>query len=396
MLESTMKFKVILFGILIIIFTACSSQAKNTPIPTVVLDSSAQSAVSTGKVSNGIVAASGIVMPEQEAKMAFTMAGKLANVNVKEGDQVKAGTILAELDNASIKIQLQQANRTVTELTSAASIAAAEKEFALARQDLDDQQDKVDAQLYRRASDALIKNTEGQIELAKHTLSRASDTYRSVSHLENGDSRKAAALVAMTNAQLALNNLVAKYNWYIDKPSEIDTALANAKLDVAKASVQEAEWYLALLKGEKIPDNATGANLTRLENAKTIVASTHDLLDHSVLITPIDGTVSKVNAISGETVSPGVIIFIVSNVSVLHIETTDLSERDVPLVKIGQGVQISIKALNTTAAGHVTDISSVSNTIGGDVVYKTTIEFDTIPEGLRSGMSVDVQYNTGS
>ncbi|MEI6290095.1 MAG: efflux RND transporter periplasmic adaptor subunit, partial [Chloroflexota bacterium] len=250
--------------------------------------------------------------------------------------------------------------------------------------------------LYRRASDALIKNTEGQIELAKHALSRASDTYRSVAHLENGDSRKAAALVAMTNAQLALNNLIAKYNWYIDKPSEIDSALANAKLDVAKAAVQEAEWYLALLKGEKIPDNATGANLSRLETAKTNITSSQDLLDHSVLISPIDGTISKVSVITGETVSPGVIIFIISNVTKLHVETTDLSERDVPLVKIGQSVQISIKALNTTVAGHVTDISSVSNTIGGDVVYKTTIEFDSTPEGLRSGMSVDVQYNTGS
>ncbi len=391
-----MKFKVILSGILIFILSACASQAKSTPIPTVVLDTGAQAAAPSGKVSNGIVAASGIVMPEQEAKMAFTMAGNLAAVNVKEGDQVKAGTKLAELDNAAIKIQLQQAERTLKELTSPASIAAAEKELAVARQDLHDQQDKVDAQLYRRASDALIKNTEGQIELAKHALSRASDTYRSVAHLENGDSRKAAALVAMTNAQLALNNLIAKYNWYIDKPSEIDSALANAKLDVAKAAVQEAEWYLALLKGEKIPDNATGANLSRLETAKTNITSSQDLLDHSVLISPIDGTISKVSVITGETVSPGVIIFIISNVTKLHVETTDLSERDVPLVKIGQSVQISIKALNTTVAGHVTDISSVSNTIGGDVVYKTTIEFDSTPEGLRSGMSVDVQYNTGS
>jgi hypothetical protein len=34
----------------------------------------------------------------------------------------------------------------------------------------------------------------------------------------------------------------------------------------------------------------------------------------------------------------------------------------------------------------------VADTLGGDVVYKTTIEIDSPPDGLRAGMSVDVQY----
>ena len=115
---------------------------------------------------------------------------------------------------------------------------------------------------------------------------------------------------------------------------------------------------------------------------------------HSRLISPISGIVVQVNALVGEMVSPGVVIITITNVQSLHVETTDLSERDVPQVKIGQEVQISIKALNANVTGHVTDISPVSTTIGGDVVYKTKIDFDSLPEGLRSGMSVDVHYNT--
>jgi len=34
----------------------------------------------------------------------------------------------------------------------------------------------------------------------------------------------------------------------------------------------------------------------------------------------------------------------------------------------------------------------VADTLGGDVVYKTTIELDDPPEGLLAGMSVDVEY----
>ena len=61
-------------------------------------------------------------------------------------------------------------------------------------------------------------------------------------------------------------------------------------------------------------------------------------------------------------------------------------------MKIGQTVNVTVKALNITITGKVTSISPVSDTIGGDVVYKTKIELDSPPEGLRAGMSVDVQY----
>jgi len=89
------------------------------------------------------------------------------------------------------------------------------------------------------------------------------------------------------------------------------------------------------------------------------------------------------------------LLIVISDVTHLHVETTDLSERDVPNVEIGQKVMISIKALNTDVPGHVTSISPVADTLGGDVVYKTTIEIDSPPAGLRAGMSVDVQYGAG-
>ena len=394
-----MKSKFIVIFAMILV--SCSPRTAAAAVPTVVLNAPSQSAaptVSVGGASSGVsgsVAASGSIVAEQEAQMAFTMAGSLKVVNVAVGDLVKPGEVLAELDNASNQRDLQQAQVNLKELTSPAAIAAAEQDLAVARQDLKDAQDKVNSQQYRRASDTLINNTQGEIDLAKQALSRAADTYRTVARLENGDSRKAEALVALTNAQLKLNDLLAKYNWYVGKPSDIDAALANAKLDVAKAAVQEAQWYLTVLKGENAPAEATGANLARLEAARLALAAAQDTLDHTRLVSPISGVVLKVNAIAGETVSPGESLVVISDVTHLHVETTDLSERDVPKVEIGQKVMISVKALNTSLPGHVTSISPVADMLGGDVVYKTTIEIDSPPAGLLAGMSVDVQYGVG-
>jgi multidrug resistance efflux pump len=101
-----------------------------------------------------------------------------------------------------------------------------------------------------------------------------------------------------------------------------------------------------------------------------------------------------VNIVVGEYATPAQVLVVLSDTATLRVETTDLSERDVPKVKVGQPVNVFVQALNENVAGHVSLISPISSTLGGDVVYKTTIDLDAFPEGLRSGMSVDVQFQT--
>jgi multidrug resistance efflux pump len=194
---------------------------------------------------------------------------------------------------------------------------------------------------------------------------------------------------------LNLNKLIANVNWYQGKPSDIDVATATANYDAAKAALQEAQWYLAILNGQAIPPNATGAKLAQLETAMTTLVTAQKQLDDAHLVTLIPGVVLSVNVMPGQIISAGEILIEITDVTRLHIETTDLSERDVPKVAIGQTVQVTIKALNQKVTGHVRDISPLASTLGGDVVYKTTIDLDSPPPGLRAGMSVEVQFETG-
>jgi len=45
-------------------------------------------------------------------------------------------------------------------------------------------------------------------------------------------------------------------------------------------------------------------------------------------------------------------------------------------------------------AGHVARISALAYTLGGDVLYTVVIALDEQPEGLRLGMSVEVEIVT--
>jgi HlyD family secretion protein len=118
-------------------------------------------------------------------------------------------------------------------------------------------------------------------------------------------------------------------------------------------------------------------------------------LEDLELRAPFSGTVTELYIHEGEWVTPGQPLVLLSDLQHIRVETTDLSERDVPKVEVGQLVTVLIKALNEEATGHVSEIAPLAETLGGDVVYKTTIALDALPAGLRAGMSVEVQIATG-
>ena len=78
----------------------------------------------------------GTLQPNNQVQLGFggnTSNGKLVTLNVKVGDKVKAGQLLAEIDNSAEKINYQQAQQTLTNLTSPAAIATAQQDIATAK-----------------------------------------------------------------------------------------------------------------------------------------------------------------------------------------------------------------------------------------------------------------------
>ena len=62
--------------------------------------------------------------------------------------------------------------------------------------------------------------------------------------------------------------------------------------------------------------------------------------------------------------------------------------------RLARPPNVFIEALDQDFSGKVMDIARISETVGGDVVFKVTIELDDQPEGLRWGMSADVSIQT--
>jgi multidrug resistance efflux pump len=113
-------------------------------------------------------------------------------------------------------------------------------------------------------------------------------------------------------------------------------------------------------------------------------------LAQSTLLAPYDATVASVSVAAGEFVQQHQVVMTLATLNNLQLETTDLSERDIPKVKVGAPVDIFIEALEERFSGKVVAIAPRANTVGGDVVFKVTIAFDEQPKDLLWGMTAEV------
>lgn len=175
----------------------------------------------------------------------------------------------------------------------------------------------------------------------------------------------------------------------------LDTAILEARVSEAGSNLAAAQTqvkYLTRIGTDQ--DHLDSANAD-VEHAQASLDSAKATLAQATLTAPFDGTIASVDIRPAETVVPGQVVITLGDLSHFQVETTDLSERDVPQVQSGQTANVSVQALNQQITGKVTDVSHIASTLGGDVVYKVTIELDTQPDGLRWGMSANVQIQTG-
>jgi len=75
----------------------------------------------------------GTLIANSDATFGFETSGQVTNVYVKVGDQVAAGQVLAQLDNTLAQMKYVEAQQTLQELHSAASIATIQQEIATAQ-----------------------------------------------------------------------------------------------------------------------------------------------------------------------------------------------------------------------------------------------------------------------
>ena len=271
---------------------------------------------STARKGDLVIYASGTgtLVALDEVDLGFKTSGQVQKINVEVGDTVKAGDVLAVIDDSSTQIKYTQAKRALLELTSVASVAAAEEAVAAAQTDLVTAVNQlsylISPEVYYWETE--VKSAKLKLDAAKAAAENSPNDKDLQEKVTNAEYYLDYVEDKLTGNQYYYEHNYLKNTFtewdksthtkYVAAPTDAEIAEARAAVTQAKATLQEAQYLYAALTGGEVPEDATGSGLTELEQAKLDLEEAEVNLAGTTLVSPINGTVMSVDMSIGDTV----------------------------------------------------------------------------------------------
>jgi len=367
---------------------ASTASEANATSPAVVADDGLRHVSATGKA-----------LPADKAVLSAAVPGQVVELRVDLGTPVKKGDVIARLDTsvldtevakAEAGLALAQANldrvkagprpAQVLEARGALSATQAAVTQAAANRD----------EVKKGATQAEIDQARAAVQQAYIEMVNARNR-RDVldrDHEQGRATRKqvddANELYVIANrqyeaAQLRLDKLLAGAEPAAARAAQAGVSAGNAELAAQQAQLDR------LLAGASPEDIAVleasvaqaQAGLDRAKAARR----------QAEIAAPFEGTISDELIRSGQYVNAGQPIVLLGDLGQLQVETTDLNEKDIAGLSIGDHAVITFDALpGVQVDGTIAKIAPKSSKTTG-VNYTVTIDLAQVPEGLRWGMT---------
>jgi RND family efflux transporter MFP subunit len=351
----------------------------------------------------------GQVQTSQQARLAFGSGGKIDKINVKEGDKVKTGDVLAKLDTSSLELSLKQAQMSQTQAES--TLIQAQLALSTAENNLDNLENSGDslklallnAQYNRDAAQVALNTGIAAVDFTTLTanLNKAQAWYDYVVRMQSqaGAAVDAWALAldrakeSLDVAQAAYDNALAGYDTNQVRLKKEQLATTELSVTLAQKNIDDLGKNIALQELQVASANQTVRQAAQaLELARQSVTDAQKQLDEATITAPFDGVIAAVLVKEGDQVAPPAMTTtaVVQMVNPNSLELViKVDEIDIPSVKLAQEADVKVDALpGMVYQGHVQAIYPVPVEEGGIVLYQVKISLD-VPEsaGIKIGMS---------
>jgi HlyD family secretion protein len=311
--------------------------------------------VQSGKVQRqdltSVVTASGEVRPKTYVNIGANAYGKISRLYVKEGDKVKQGQMLAQLENVQ----------------PGADVTAMQASLAAARTDAD----AAEAGLNTSVAD--LNRAKSDAERSDLDWTRAQGLYKDAliakSEYDNQKATHQAAIAGLAQAQ--------------------------ARVAQAKAQKESADRHVG----------QAAANLTHAD----------DVLKKTTYQAPFDGVITGLPVREGESVvvgiqnAPGSVLMTLSDLSVITAEV-QVDETDIVNVRLGQTAEVNIDAIpkknfkatvtqiGDNAVVRSTGLSTSQQTTASQEAkdFKVVVTLQDPPQDLRPGLSATAKITTAT
>ncbi|HNR09333.1 MAG TPA: efflux RND transporter periplasmic adaptor subunit [Saprospiraceae bacterium] len=250
------------------------------------------------------VSASGKIFPEKEIKISSDVSGEIVELEVREGDSIRAGQLLARINPDTYESAVERGNASLNNARSQVSISQAQVDAAKA-----------------------------QIEQIEANLANATKI-----HNRNIELRKQGVI----------------------SQADFDASLAN--VHALEANLKSAKSNLnSSIQGTRAAEFTVKSAEAGLKELRTSLSRTS-------IYAPSSGIISKLNVEEGERVvgtiqMAGTEMMRIANLNQMEVQV-DVSENDILRVRLGDTAEIEVDAyLDRVFKGYVTEIAnSASNT----------------------------------
>ena len=337
-----------------------------------------------------VVSGTGSLVPAGRMNVNFKVAGTLTEVDVKVGDKVTTGAVLARLDSTSQQAVLTQAQ---------ASLASAQANLQSTQSPL----------------------TAAQVAQLQHQLSAAQQNYNDTFASVNAQNQADASTVANDQAkvyadcptgaqcsqdQAQLSNDKSKQN--------MDAISGQARINSAAQQITSARDNLAVQT--QVKPNALASAQAQVSSAQAQVQAAQLALNETTLPAPTSGVVVSINGVPGESVAgggsgataqaPGSLApqpssgsassaassgFMVIDDTSSYLAVMPFAETDAARLATNQTASLTFDAIpNLTISGHVLSISPSVTVVSNVVDYYVSFVLNRTDPRLREGMTANV------
>jgi HlyD family secretion protein len=295
------------------------------------------------------VSGTGQIKPKTYVNVGATSFGRITHLYVKEGDHVKAGTVVATIENVQPEATVAAQQATIaSSKTDVNSYVAAEK-----------------------TASAAVDEARADLEQKKLDFGRAQQLYN--------------------------DKLIAKQDFDSKK----------ALYDVDVATLAQRQAALAQAQAQ------TASQRGHVDQAVATQRANYDSLDKTISRAPFDALVTNVPVREGETVVVGIqnatgsTLMTLADMSVITAEVK-VDETDIVNVALGQSADVTVDALpGKIFKGHVTEVgdqallrttgvATSQSTSGTEEAkdFKVVVTLDQTTDELRPGLSTTAKIIT--
>ena len=354
-------------------------------------DDSGSAQYLTARVERGnlrnTVTATGALQAVTTVQVGSQASGTISALYADFNSVVKKGQIIAQLDPAVTKAQVEQAQANLQQ--ARASLAQAKAAVVNARAGISDAQAKgLAAKSTVQNNQAGVSASEANVAVLKAQQDDA------MSLLKQQESLLKAGVIAQRDydvAMTAYKTAEARYNQAVAQLNQsklAEQSSASAGVASSQATVEQSKAQLQQAQAQ------VEQNTAQVQQAQAALSLAQVNLSHTTITSPIDGIVVSRDVNVGQTVAASLsapTLFTIANDLTQMQVIANIDQADIGLVEQAKSVKFSVDAFpGKEFDGKIQEMRLNPTNVQNVVTYNVVIDVSTPEQTLKPGMTANL------